>query len=123
MTIASFINQGFSEGPTSWIPALPAVERTGQAPSPARMARGHEGGVLLPVGERHDWADAGTEESANLWGMSHDNLEALFPGSHYKTVRVNNFNGLHIIASGSTWQKIRCLQSNTGRYFQICIAL
>jgi hypothetical protein len=68
MTIASFINHGFSEGPASWIPALPAAERTGQAPNPARMARGHEGGALLPIGERHDPADAGTGESANLWG-------------------------------------------------------
>ncbi|MBC2718211.1 MAG: type II toxin-antitoxin system PemK/MazF family toxin [Desulfobacteraceae bacterium] len=44
-------------------------------------------------------------------------------GSPYKTVQVNNFNKLHIIASGSTYRKIRCLQSNTGRYFQTCIAL
>ena len=44
-------------------------------------------------------------------------------GSPYKTVRVNNFNRLHVIASGSTWRKIRCLQSNKGGYFQTCIAL
>ena len=30
-------------------------------------------------------------------------------GSPYKTMRVNNFNKLHVIASGSTWRKIRCL--------------
>ena len=44
-------------------------------------------------------------------------------GSPYKTVRVNNFNRLHVIASGSTWREIRCLQSNKGGYFQTCIAL
>ena len=46
-----------------------------------------------------------------------------FLGSPYKTVQVNNFNKLHIIASGGTWRKIRCLQSKSGRYFQTCIAL
>ena len=46
-----------------------------------------------------------------------------YPGSTCKTVRVNNFNKLYIIASGSTWRKIRCLQSKTWRYFQTCIAL
>ena len=44
-------------------------------------------------------------------------------GSPYKTVQVNNFNKLHVIAPESTWRKIRCLQSKTGRYFQTCIAL
>ena len=44
-------------------------------------------------------------------------------GSPYKTVRVNNFNRLHVIASGSTWRRIRCLQSNKGGYFQTCPAL
>ena len=44
-------------------------------------------------------------------------------GSPYKTVQVNNFNKLHITASGNTWRKIRWLQSKTGRYFQTCIAL
>ena len=33
--------------------------------------------------------------------------------SPYKTVRVNNFNKLHIIAYGCTWQKIRRLQRKT----------
>ncbi len=32
---------------------------TGQGPSPARMARGYQGGSLLLIGERHDPADAG----------------------------------------------------------------
>jgi len=36
---------------------------------------------------------------------------------------LTNFNKLHITASGSTWRKIRCLQSKTGRYSQTCIAL
>ena len=46
-----------------------------------------------------------------------------FFGSPYKAVRVNNFNRLHIVTSGSTWRKIRCLQSKKGGYFQTCIAL
>jgi len=49
--------------------------------------------------------------------------DGLYSGSPYKTVRVNNFNKLHIMAFGSTWEKLRCLQSKTGRYFQTCIAL
>ena len=44
-------------------------------------------------------------------------------GSPYKTVLVNNLNRLHVITSGSTWRKIRCLQSNKSGYFQTCIAL
>ena len=44
-------------------------------------------------------------------------------GSPYKTVLVNNFNKLHIMSSGSTYRKIRCLQSKTGQYSQTCTAL
>jgi UDP-2-acetamido-2,6-beta-L-arabino-hexul-4-ose reductase len=44
-------------------------------------------------------------------------------GSPYKTVRVNNFNKLHIMFSGSTYRKTRCLQSKTGQCSQTCTAL
>ena len=33
----------------------------GQGPGSARMARGHEGGALLLIGQRHDPADDGAE--------------------------------------------------------------